>query len=49
MELMQKDAVYEGPIKVRDTSRWSLDSEAVYFLLATESALSIDELEKVII
>ena len=47
MELMDKDAIYDGPIKVRDVSRWPLDSEAVRFLLVTESAYSIEELEKV--
>jgi len=47
MELMHKDAKYDGPIKVRDVSRWPLDSKAVQFLLVTESAYSIEELEKV--
>lgn len=47
MELMHKDAKYDGPIKVRDVNRWPLDSEAVKFLLLTESAYSIEELEKV--
>ncbi|PVH70500.1 hypothetical protein DL98DRAFT_619281 [Cadophora sp. DSE1049] len=46
MELMHKDAKYEGPIKVRDVSRWPLDSEAVKFLLLTATACSIEELEK---
>jgi hypothetical protein len=47
MELMDKAAKYDGPIKVRDVSRWPLDSQAVQFLLATGSAYSIKELEKV--
>jgi hypothetical protein len=47
MELMHKDARYDGPIKVRDVSRWPLDSKVVQFLLVTESAYSIEELEKV--
>ncbi len=47
MELMHKDAKYDGPIKVRDVSRWPLDSKAVQFLLVTETAYSIEELEKV--
>ena len=47
MELMHKEAEYKGPIKVRDVHRWPLDSEAVNFLLMTESAYSIDELIKV--
>lgn len=47
MELMHKDAEYDGPIKVRDLSRWPLDSKAVQFLLLTATAYSIEELEKV--
>ncbi|OCK90694.1 uncharacterized protein K441DRAFT_239436 [Cenococcum geophilum 1.58] len=43
MELMHKDAKYDGPIKVRDVSRWPLDSIAVQFLLITASAYSIEE------
>ncbi|KAH7364007.1 hypothetical protein BKA65DRAFT_490193 [Rhexocercosporidium sp. MPI-PUGE-AT-0058] len=46
MELMQKDAQYDGPIKVRDVSRWPLDSKAVDFLLLTATAYSLEELEK---
>lgn len=47
MELMNKEAKDGGPVKVYDTIRWPLDSKAVRFLLATESAYSISELKKV--
>ena len=47
MELMHKEAEYDGPIKVRDVGRWPLDSKAVQFLLMTESAYSIDDLTTV--
>ena len=47
IELMHKDAKYDRLIKVRDVSRWPLDSKAVQFLLVIESAYSIEELEKV--
>ena len=47
MELMNKEAKDDGPIKVYDTIRWDLDSKAVKFLLMTESTYSISELKKV--
>ena len=47
MELMNKEAKDNGPIKVYDTIRWPLDSKAVKFLLMTESAYSISDLKKV--
>ena len=47
IELIHKDAKYNGPIKVRDVSRWPLNSKIVQFLLVTESVYSIKELEKV--
>ena len=47
MELINKEAKYDGPMYVRDIRLWPLDSKAVQFLLMTESAYSIDELRKV--
>jgi hypothetical protein len=44
MELMHKEARYDGPIKVDDVIRWPLDSKAVQFLAKTESTYSISEL-----
>jgi hypothetical protein len=47
MELMDKEAKYDGPIKVRDVRRWPLNCKAAQFVLMIESAYSIDELMKV--
>jgi hypothetical protein len=47
MELMHKDARYDGPITVRDVNRWPLESELVQFLLSTASAHSIEQLAEV--
>jgi hypothetical protein len=47
MVLMNKESIYDGPMKVRDVDRWPLDCKAVKFLLMTESAYSIHELKKV--
>jgi hypothetical protein len=47
MELMHKEARYDGPIKVNDAIRWPLDSKAVNFLLMTESTRSISQLKNV--
>ena len=47
MELMNKKAKDNGPIKVYNTIRWPLNSKAVKFLLMIESAYSISDLKKV--
>lgn len=47
MELMHKEAKYEGHIGVRDYDRWPLDSQAAQFLTVTASAYSIEQLVKV--
>jgi hypothetical protein len=47
IELIHKDARYDGPIKVHNVSCWPLNSKVVQFLLVTESVYSIKELEKV--
>jgi hypothetical protein len=47
MELMNKEAQYDGSMIVHDVDRWPLDSKAVQFLLMTEFARSINELIKV--
>lgn len=47
MELMNKEAKYDGSIGVLDTRRWPLESNPFKFLLMTESAKFIGELIKV--
>jgi hypothetical protein len=44
MELIQKEARYNRPIKADDTIRWPFDSKVVQFLAKAESAYSISEL-----
>ncbi|KAH8674846.1 kinase-like domain-containing protein [Tricladium varicosporioides] len=46
MELMYKEAMYEGVIGVRDLHRWPPDSKAVNFLAVADSASSTKELAK---
>lgn len=47
MELMNKEAVYSGSMKIRDPVRWPLDCDASKFVQSAESAYSIDELKQV--
>lgn len=47
MELMQKYEKDFGMIGVDDLDRWPLESDAVQFLSATASALTVEELKKV--
>jgi hypothetical protein len=47
MELMNKEARYNGPIGVYDAIRWPPNSKAVQFLGKAESTYSISELKNV--
>lgn len=47
MELMEKCTKDDEAIGVEDLNRWSFDSDAVGFLLATTSASLVNELMKV--
>ncbi|KFY68144.1 hypothetical protein V496_01264 [Pseudogymnoascus sp. VKM F-4515 (FW-2607)] len=46
MELMNKVAVYSGPMNTRDPILWPLDNDASKFVQSAESAHSIDELRQ---
>jgi hypothetical protein len=46
MRLMQKNGKNQGVVGVNDLERWPIDSAAVEFLSATETAESIESLDK---
>jgi hypothetical protein len=47
MRLMQKNGKDQGVVGVNDLERWPIDSAAVEFLTATETAESIKSLRNV--
>jgi hypothetical protein len=47
MRLMQKNGKDQGVVSVNDLERWPIDSAAIEFLSATETAESIRSLRNV--
>ena len=47
MELMHKEAKYDGHLHVRDVERWPPDTKAFQFVSLAAVAYSIEELMKV--